>query len=222
MTARVYSVCGITAMTHYAPVLTPTSSRYTLSTSVPSRSNRNAGFASRRPESIRRSRSRDGWYTIHAVIAVLLASILALCVAPLPPAEAQVFIASRAHPDFQVGPLFVSLAVDKRLIGPHAGPETVNISWSLVPAPGRDSGVIAQDLYLLWPGEIAAAASGNRDAELVRRVQSLGFTVKSAGSVRLSARARTEFGTRAELRKLGDAPFVTFARDDATARAASY
>jgi hypothetical protein len=149
------------------------------------------------------------------VIAVSLALILALCAAP-GAAHAQVFIASRPHPEFQVGPLFISLVVDKRTMGRHPGPQTVSLSWSLVPGPGR--AVIAQDLFLLWPGEVTGGTGAGGDATLVQQVKSLGFTIKEAGTLRLSARARSQMGTTAAFKKLGDAPFVTFIRDAAASR----
>src|SRR5262245_57115436 len=79
-------------------------------------------------------------------------------------ASAQVFLASRPHPDFSIGPLFVVANVK-----PDLGSVTVNVSWSLTPSPGLGAEDIAQDLHLLWPAEIAeSTAPGDADPELTR------------------------------------------------------
>jgi hypothetical protein len=88
------------------------------------------------------------------------------------------------------------------------------VSWSVILPPDRTAGDIAQDLYLLWPGEVVGTpGTAGGDPALRRQVETQGFQVKETGRVRLSARARTQMGTRAESASLGDAPFVTFARD---------
>jgi hypothetical protein len=102
----------------------------------------------------------------------------------------------------------------------------VSVSWSLALPPHRRAADIAQDLYLLWPGEVVGAAGAvGADPPLVRQVEALGFKVTQHGCLRLSARARTEMGTSAGLRTLGEAPFVSFAREGglaAGARGATY
>ena len=141
-------------------------------------------------------------------------------------AHAQAFIASRPRPDFQIGPLFVSTSVKRAAVGEHLLPLTVAVSWSLVLPPNRKAADIAQDLYLLWPGEVAGTAGAvGADPTLVRQVEALGFKIKESGRLRLSARSRTDMGTGAGLRPLGEVPFVTFARDAgpaAGARGATY
>jgi hypothetical protein len=156
-------------------------------------------------------------------------SFLALLMFGLVPgmAQAQVFIASRPHPEFSVGPLFVSASLGQQNLEDQVrGSLTVSVSWSLTLPPRRRAADIAQDVYLLWPGEVvgtAGAAGG--DPALVRHVQALGFKVRQHGALRLSARGRTEMGTSAAPRALGEAPFVAFARESgpaAAARAATY
>ncbi len=79
--------------------------------------------------------------------APLLAALL-LAGSPLA-AEAQVFLASRPHPQFTVGPLFI-----RARVGPEPGPTPVDVLWSLAIPPGVSAADVEQDLYLLWPGEV--------------------------------------------------------------------
>jgi len=141
-------------------------------------------------------------------------------------AHAQVFIASHPQPEFSIGPLFVSASVGKQNAVGNPSSLTVSVSWSLTLAPHRRAADIAQDLHLLWPGEVVGTAgAADADPMLVRQVEALGFKVKAHGRLRLSARGRTEMGTSAGLRTLGEAPFVAFAREGgpaAGARGATY
>ncbi|HEV8441078.1 MAG TPA: hypothetical protein VGT40_23565 [Methylomirabilota bacterium] len=151
-----------------------------------------------------------------------IALLLALSLSLVPAAgHAQVFIASSPHPDFKIGPLFVSAVVGKQDVGRHAGPEMVTMSWSLVLPPNKSAADIAQDLFILWPGEVTAAPGGGAgDPRLAAQVKALGFAVRETGTLRLSARARSEMGTAAAFKKLGEAPFVTFIKDAGVARGA--
>src|SRR5215813_5976211 len=155
------------------------------------------------------------------------------CVALLPLfavpdcAHAQVFIAWHPLPEFGIGPLFVSASVGtQNLENLDRGGSSVSVSWSLTLPPKRRAADIAQDLYLLWPGEIVGTTgAAGADPSLVRQVEALGFKVKQHGGLRLSARARTDMGTSAEPRTLGEAPFVAFGREEGPAggaRGASY
>ena len=156
-------------------------------------------------------------------------SLLALLLSAVPGnAHAQVFIASHPQPEFSIGPLFVSASVGQQNVENlrSSSSLTVTVSWSLTLPPNRRAADIAQDLYLLWPGEVVGTpGAAIADPPLVRQVQALGFKLKQHGALRLSARARTEMGTRAEPRTVGEAPFVAFAREDgpgAGARGATY
>ncbi len=125
--------------------------------------------------------------------------------------HAQAFIASRAHPEFGIGPLFVSVSVGKDDVRPAHRPVTVSLTWNLVLPGHRTATDIAQDLYLLWPGEVPGAAGDERtDPQLRAQVDALGFRAKESGRLRLSGIRRSDLGTGAELRPLGEAPFVTF------------
>src|SRR5207253_8515161 len=152
-------------------------------------------------------------------IAVL---VLALLLSAIPgSAHAQVFIASHPQPEFSIGPLFVSASVGKQNAIGNPSSLTVSVSWSLTPAPRRRAADIAQDLYLLWPGEVVGTAgAAGADPMLVRQVEALGFKIKEHGRLRLSARGRREMGTSAGPRTLSEAPFVTFARDGGPAAGA--
>jgi hypothetical protein len=139
-------------------------------------------------------------------------------------AQAQVFIASHPQPQFSIGPLFVSASVGQQNVENlrSSSSLTVTVSWSLTLPPNRRAADIAQDLYLLWPGEvIGTPGAASADPALVRQVEALGFKLKQHGALRLSARARTEMGTRAEPRTVGEARFVAFAREDGPAAGAN-
>ena len=137
------------------------------------------------------------------------------------PAHAQVFIASKPHPDFWIAPLFVSASVKSEDVVQRMGPMTVTVSWSVAPPANRTPAEIAQDLYLLWPGEVAGTPdSAGADPTLARQLEGLGFKIKEHGTLHLSARSRSGMGTGADTRTLGEAPFVTFGRPDGPARGA--
>ena len=158
-----------------------------------------------------------------AVVAPTLA--LLLCLLP-GAARGQVFIASRPDPDFRIGPLFVSASVkpaDVEAAPMH--PLTVTVSWSLVLPPRGKAAAVAQDLFLMWPGEVAGTpGAAGIDPALVRRLADAGFHPKESGRLRFTARRRTDLGTSAGFVPLGEAPFVTFAREGgpAGARGASF
>ena len=134
---------------------------------------------------------------------------LALAVGTAAPARAQVFLSERPHPEFTIGPLIVSAAVPQDL-----GTVQVNVSWSLgVPtgkkAPPRD------DLYLLWPREVAAATiPGAADPEVAKYVEARGLQVVATGRLALRARDRARIGTGNLGDPLGvDASYATFMRE---------
>jgi len=149
------------------------------------------------------------WTTIVPILALLS------CAAPRP-AGGQVFIASRPDPDFRIGPLFVSTSVKPADIRSAQAPLTVTVSWSLVLPPRRKPADVAQDLYLMWPGEVAGTpGAAGAEPALARRLGEVGFSVKEHGRLRYMARSRTGMGTGASagLVPLGEAPFVTFVRE---------
>ena len=142
-----------------------------------------------------------------------LARTLALTVLALAfwtgPARAQIFIASRPHPDFALGPLFIRASVE-----PSLGPVTIDIFWSLVVPPTRSAADLEQDLFLLWPGEvIAEPALGKPDGALAEYVEKRGFTAVGEGRVTLLSRNLYTMGADNRREVIpGGAPFVTFVR----------
>src|SRR5919109_126381 len=87
-------------------------------------------------------------------------------------AHAQVFIASQPQPQFSIGPLFVSASVGQQNVESlrSSSSLTVTVSWSLTLPPNRRAADIAQDLYLLWPGEVMGKPGGvSADPRLVRQ-----------------------------------------------------
>jgi hypothetical protein len=135
-------------------------------------------------------------------------AVVALVLAPAP-AWAQLFLASRPDPPFTIGPLMIRATVRE---GP--GPVPVVVAWSLQLPANRRSADVAQDLFLLWPGEVSNDAPEQKpDVALARYVTDQGFDVIAEGRVRLVARSLGEEG-RTEAPSTG-APFVTFVQTGA-------
>ncbi|MGH7346694.1 MAG: hypothetical protein ACREK4_17425, partial [Candidatus Rokuibacteriota bacterium] len=148
-----------------------------------------------------------------------VAAALCAAVATPVPGHGQVFLASRPHPDFTIGPLFVVANVSPGI--PHV---TVNLSWSLSPAPNTSRADIEQDLYLLWPAEIVEpTAQGPADAALVRDVERRGLSVTSSGRLVLRRRDRMQLGTPALGEPISVTPsFVNFTRPGAQTGVVTY
>jgi len=122
---------------------------------------------------------------VHRALVVVLALLWIL------PSEssAQIFLASKPHPDFAVGPLFVIANVR-----PDLG-VTVNISFSLTLRPGAAHVAMEQDLFLLWPAEVAEpTAEGPADPALARGLHDH-LVVMSSGRLTLRSRDRSLVGT---------------------------
>jgi hypothetical protein len=133
----------------------------------------------------------------------LLAGAVACCPAM---AGAQVFLATRASPEFEIGPLFVRASV-----GPSLGPVTVDVLWSVAVPPTRSALGLEQDLYLLWPTELRGEANAAGDATLGEYVRSRGFTVTGEGRLPLFVEdLYPPPGATATDRRTGAAPFVSF------------
>ena len=145
------------------------------------------------------------------MIKSCVALAAAVCAALVMPAlgHAQVFLASRPHPDFMIGPLFVVASVS-----PGTPDVTVNLSWSLTTGPITKKTDIEQDLYLLWPSEIVErTAAGHAEPQLIREVESRGLTVVSNGRLLLRRRDRLQLGTTALGEPIAVAPsYVNFTR----------
>jgi len=149
-------------------------------------------------------------------------ALLALGLSP-PAVSAQVFIASKPHPEFWVAPVFITANVAPKDARDH-GPLTLQVTFSVAPPPARDPSEFAQDIYLLWPGELVGAdGAAGADPTLVREVEGAGFKVIVHGRVPFTARSRILMGTgtgASAAKDLGGAFFVTFARPDGLARGA--
>jgi hypothetical protein len=139
-------------------------------------------------------------------------------------AAAQVFIASKPHPDFWIAPLLITANVEPKDVSGHPGALMLQVSFSIAPPPARDPAEIAQDIFLLWPGQLVGTdGADGADPALKHQVESAGFKVLVHGHVAFSARSRASMGTGAGAagrRDLGQAPFVTFARPEGLARGA--
>src|SRR5262245_57459485 len=138
----------------------------------------------------------------------LLGGVLGLALCAMPGmAPAQVFLASRPHPDFAIGPLLVVAGVR-----PDLGPVSVRISFGLTLPPNAQMEDVAQDLYVLWPAEVAGGtAPGPPDPTLRGYVEERGFAVVSEGRLVMVVRDRAKLGTGAPSDPLPEtAPFVTF------------
>ncbi len=150
---------------------------------------------------------------------VALAAAVCAAVATPAPGHAQVFLASRPHPDFMIGPLFVVASVSPGV--PHV---MVNLSWSLTTGPVTSKADIGQDLYLLWPAEVVeSTAPGPAEPQLVREVERRGLSVVSSGRLLLRTRDRLQLGTTALGEPLPVSPsYVNFTRPGAQAGAVTY
>ncbi|MBI3636806.1 MAG: hypothetical protein HY216_11465 [Candidatus Rokubacteria bacterium] len=143
----------------------------------------------------------------------LALAALALAVLAPAPAGAQMFFASRPHPVFMVGPLFISAVV-----GHGTGDVPVDVLFNLSVPPGRSAGEVGEDVYFLWPGAVAGEpALGPPDPALARYIEARGLAVTGEG--RLALFERDLYARERDQRDrpvAGGAPFVTFVRDNAT------
>jgi len=141
---------------------------------------------------------------------VLLLAGLLLASGPAT-AHGQLFLASRPHPEFTIGPLFILANVT-----PEPGDVPVDVLFSLAVPPTLSAGDIEQDLYLLWPGAVAPdPTTGPPDPALARTVEQQGFAVIEEGRLSLSARNLYQRGPDGRSLRdpiAGGAPFVTFVR----------
>jgi hypothetical protein len=137
----------------------------------------------------------------------LIAAVVALVLGAIPGiGRAQVFLASRPHPEFAIGPLLIVAGVR-----PDLGPVTMRVSFGLTLPPNGHIEDVRQDLYLLWPAEVAGGSPGPPDAALRAYVEERGFAVVSEGRLALAVRDRAKLGTPAPSDPLPEsAPFVTF------------
>jgi len=108
------------------------------------------------------------------------AALLALGLGPAA-ASAQVFIASKPHPEFWIAPVFITANVQRKDVDDHPGPLMLQVSFSVAPPPARDPSEFAQDIFLLWPGELVGTDGvDGADAALRRQVETAGFKVPTS------------------------------------------
>jgi hypothetical protein len=132
----------------------------------------------------------------------------ALLLAPVH-ARAQVFIASMPDPPFAIGPLTIRATVT-----PELAPVDVEVRWALDIPPGKSRAGIDQDLFLLWPGEVASPLGRTEgDKALAQYVEKRGFTVVGEGTLPLYAQNIYAEGVEAAPKPVGEAPYVTFVQD---------
>jgi hypothetical protein len=138
-----------------------------------------------------------------------LLAAAALAAAPAA-AYGQVFIASQPKPEFTIGPLFV-----RANVGPRPGPVEVSVLFSLVVPATVKSDALAQDLYLLWPGEVdGEAVAGAPDPALRKSIEGRGFEVTREGRLPLAARAIAVGRNRPKPEPIaGGAPYVAYTRE---------
>src|SRR5262249_51886586 len=123
-------------------------------------------------------------------------------------AQAQVFIASRPHPGFEIGPLFIRATVT-----PELGPVPIDVTWSVSVPANHTATDLEQDMTLLWPGALVHDGKGERDAALVKYVSGHGFKVTDGGRVEMFA--INQFGPPGQRRQpiAAGAHFVSFVRE---------
>jgi len=126
-------------------------------------------------------------------------------------AQAQVFIASRPHPGFEIGPLFVRATVT-----PALTPVQIDVTWSISVPANRTAVDVQQDLTLLWPGGLVHEGQSEPDARLAKYVTERGFKVVDGGRVEMFA--IDQFGPPGRRRQpiQGGATFVSYVRESET------
>jgi hypothetical protein len=140
------------------------------------------------------------------VLRIVLLAALALAPAH---AQAQIFLASRPDPPFAIGPLTIRATVT-----PLLAPVELEVRWSLDIPPGKSRVGIEQDVFLLWPGEVASPLDGTAgDKELVKYVEERGFAVIRDGRLPLYAQNIYAEGVEARPQPVGEVPYVTFVQD---------
>ena len=138
---------------------------------------------------------------------VLLLAALLVTAAPAA-APAQVFVASKPHPQFEIGPLFVRASVSPKL-----GPVDVDIFWSVV-VPANRSVSDAEGLALVWPAALVPDAKrGAGDPELDKYVEARGFIPIESGRVGLAAQNLYKTGPDRVEPIAAGAPYVTYVRE---------
>jgi hypothetical protein len=141
------------------------------------------------------------------IVRALVAAALLAVVTPAA-AAAQVFVAARPGPAFEIGPLFVRANVT-----PELGPIVVDITFSLAVPSGRSAAGMEQDIVLLWPSAVLGDAKlGPAEPALEKFVEARGLDAIDSGRVTYAARNLYGSEGRQWDPIAGGAPFVTFVR----------
>ena len=136
-------------------------------------------------------------------------AVLVLALALATPARGQVFLSTRAEPEFTIAPLFVGLAVNS------TSTPRLTIYWG-IDIPAEPKHPLPPHLFLLLPFDITETGSPQPGAsDLAKYVTARNFTLTHQGAVALVGRNRTHMGTGRPPQSLGTAPYVTFVRDSA-------
>ena len=143
-------------------------------------------------------------------LRLALAAVLVFVAVPAI-AHAQVFLASKPRPGFEVGPLFLRATVT-----PELGPVQIDLTWTISVPANRTVGDLEQDVTLLWPGGLVHDGKGEREPALVKYVSDHGFKVVDGGRVDMFA--IDQFGPPGRRRQpiAGGAAFVSFVRESET------
>ena len=122
-------------------------------------------------------------------------------------ADAQVFLASRPNPTFEIGPLLITATVTDKI-----APNTpIRIVWGIVPSSTPGSGP-GEDLYLLWPGQISGHEASPAEPGLITAVERPGTRITASGRLALSSRSAATLGSGMRAEAASGAPFVSFER----------
>ena len=139
------------------------------------------------------------------IVRALVAAALLVVVTPAA-AGAQVFVASRPAPPFEIGPLFVRANVT-----PALGPIVVDVTFSLA-LSGSVAGM-DQAIELLWPSAVLGDPNlGRAEPALEKVVEARGLDPIDSGRVGYAARNLDATEGRRWEPIAGGAPFVTFVR----------
>jgi hypothetical protein len=139
-------------------------------------------------------------------VAALVTAALAALLLAAAPASAQLFFSTEPSSPARIGPLMVRASVT-----PGSEVTEVNVLWS-VALPPKAGGMKVQAIYLLWPGEVTAAAPfGKPDPALAKAVTDLGFDVIGEGRLPLFTQNLSDPDAPAKAQPVeGGAAYVTF------------
>ena len=117
----------------------------------------------------------------------------------------QVFFGSQPKSGLIVTPLFIVAGVS-----PDSDGVAIEIMFSVLIPPGKSALDFEQDLYLLWPGQVAAASAG---ASAISLPPDVAAQLTTIGEGRVRLEAKRSYESTADSEPLGaGAPFITVVR----------